>query len=61
MSIARNFYAVLGIILVLVFVLGARCGSMKKIGILLAFTLALLWLEKPDWFVLLLWKAGVNP
>jgi len=53
-----NFYAILGILLVVVIVLKSESlGSFYRITSLALLTLVLLYNEKPQWFMQVLWEA----
>jgi hypothetical protein len=60
MPIISDFYIILGVLLLIIFVLQiSNFSFMQKAGILVAITLALLWVERPEWFVDLLRKVGI--
>ncbi len=55
MAIINNLYVLLGMLLVVVIVLQSGHYSFKKkMAILFIFSLILLWIEKPDWFIRLI-------
>ena len=57
--ILSNFYVILAIIFSLVIIVSAPNYSPKaKVIILLIGLAVMLWLDRPDWLMRLLWKAG---
>ena len=58
MPIITNFYVMLGILLVAILILQAgNYSPMQKMVVLLVLSLALLWMEKPEWIAMVLRKA----
>lgn len=61
MGFLGNFYFFLGLVLVVAMVLSAKnFSSLKKLVMLLIIASVLLYIERPDWFVDLLQKIGLN-
>jgi len=57
MAILGNFYACLGILLVILLVLQEESTSlMHKLGVLLVLSLGILWLDKPEIFHRIWWE-----
>ena len=59
MPLLINFYAIIGILFVIVVVTQTEYALSSKLMLCLIFWLILLWIEKPDWFTQISGQIGI--